>query len=96
MTFTDRLHEHLRRAILEALHASPNYGLHEYILLEQVQALGLGTTRERLREDTQWLETMALISAERVEGALILKLTGTGDDVVRGLSQVPGIARPRP
>lgn len=96
MTFAEQLSARIRLAILQALQASADFGLHEYVLLERIQSLGLGTTRDALRTETTWLANLALLNSERVEGALILRITGDGDDVVKGLNTVPGIARPRP
>lgn len=88
--------EHMRLAILEALSVAGAYRLHEYLLLERVRALGLGTTRDALRGELAWLAEQGLMTQDAIEGAIIATLTDRGLDVAQGLAVVPGVARPRP
>lgn len=88
--------EHVRLAILETLGVAGAYRLHEYLLLERVRALGLGTTRDALRGELAWLAEQGLINQDTIEGAAIAALTDRGLDVAEGLAVVPGVSRPRP
>lgn len=95
-TAADLVREHVRLTILDALGVAPAYRLHEYLLLERVRALGLGTTRDALRGQLEWLAEQGLIGREVIEDAFICTLTERGLDVAQGLAVVPGVSRPRP
>lgn len=92
----ESIRAHLRLAILQILEATSGYGLHEYLLLERLRALGLGTTTADLHADLQWLATRALIRLEPVGEGAVAHLTGEGQGVVRDTAPVAGVARPRP
>jgi DNA-binding GntR family transcriptional regulator len=96
MTFTDQLREQIRLAVLQCLEAASAYTLHEYLILERIRALGLGTTRDALRAEFAWLEETGLLTIEPVESAVIATLTARGADAARDYAHVPGVARPRP
>lgn len=96
MTFTDQLRGQIRLAILEILEVANGYALHEYLIIERIRALGLGTTRDTLRTELAWLEETGLLEVQEVEAAVVPRLSERGLDVVRGYAQVPGVARPRP
>lgn len=96
MSFSEHFSEFLRLAILESLFKAAGYGLHEYLLLESVRALGLGTTRDRLRAELAWLAEQGLIEHDALEVAWVVRLTNRGSDAAAGLAQVPGVARPKP
>ena len=94
-TLAERLREQLRLTVLQTLAACGDYRLHEYLLLERVRDLGLGTTRDQLRGAIVWLGEQGLVQAEEIEGALVPRLSARGQDVAEGLATVPGVARPR-
>lgn len=97
MSLQDQLREHLRLAIVETLYAAPGYALHEYLLLDRVRALGLGTSRDMLRGEIAWLKEQGLVSIpDTIEGAYVPRLEDRGADVAQDLARVPGIARARP
>jgi hypothetical protein len=96
MTYAEQIRSHLRLAILQTLEISPGYGVHEYLLLERIQSLGLGTTRDALLAELAWLKETGLITTEDFPEAQVAHLTGRGVDAARGLALVPGVARPRP
>lgn len=95
-TLADQIAEQIRLAILQTLEVSPDYTLHEYLLLERVRALGLGTTRDALRAELAWLRDAGLVRIAGMDGADIPRLTDRGSDAAEGYAQVPGVARPRP
>lgn len=96
MTYTEQIRAHLRLAILQTLQRAPGYGLHEYLVLERVRALGLGSTVDTLRTEIDWLAEQGLVERAELEAAYVPRLTGRGADVAEGLAAVPGVARPRP
>ena len=96
MTYAEQLRAHLRLAVLQTLEVSPGYGVHEYLILDRIVALGLGTTRDALGAELAWLAETGLITTQPIEDALVAHLTRRGADVARGLAIVPGVVRPRP
>jgi len=96
MTYAEQVRSHIRLAILQTLQVSPGYGVHEYLLLERVQSLGLGTSRDALRVEIGWLSDAGLITTEPLEDALVARLTDRGIDAAAGQALIPGVARPRP
>jgi hypothetical protein len=96
MTIADQLREQIRLAILQTLEAAPAYTLHEYLLLEQVRGLGLGTTRDALRTELAWLEETGLLEVQDLGAAVTAHLSDRGQDAAKGYAQIPGVARPRP
>jgi hypothetical protein len=89
------LRERLRLTVLQTLAAGGDYRMHEYLLLDRVRDLGLGTTRDQLRGAIAWLAEQGLAQVEEIEGALVPRLTARGQDVAEGVAQVPGVTRPR-
>jgi Fe2+ or Zn2+ uptake regulation protein len=94
-SLAERLREQCRLVVLQTLSACGDYRLHEYLLLERVRDLGLGTTRDQLRAALAWLAEQGLVSLETIEEAAVPRLTARGQDVAEGLATVPGVARPR-
>jgi DNA-binding GntR family transcriptional regulator len=96
MTYAEQIRAHLRLAILQSIESVPGYGVHEYLLLERVRALGLGTSADALRTEFNWLAEQGLLEIEPLEAGSVARITARGADAARGLAIVPGITRPRP
>ncbi len=96
MSYLDTLAEHRRLALLEVLQTAPGYGLHEYLIRDQLRALGIACTMDVLRGDLAWLADLGAVTVAQAEHASIAQLTERGADVAAGLASVPGIARPSP
>lgn len=84
-----------RLILLQHLAAENDYTAHEHILREALRRLGHGVSSDWLRTQLAWLDEQDLIvlSGQMLK---VARLTARGDDVARGLSSVPGVARPRP
>lgn len=96
MTLQDQLSSQVRLAILQTLEAMPARALHEYVLLERIATLGLGTTTDTLHIELAWLAQDArLVTLDDVAGALIPRLTARGIEVATGRALCPGVARLR-
>lgn len=96
MNYAETLREHRRLGILQALAAAPGYGVHEYLLREQLRRLALAMSADGLRTELAWLAEQELIAVAEVEGAWVPQITQRGHDVAGGYAQVPGVARPAP
>lgn len=88
--------EEQRLAILQCLEPAVGYARHEYLLLEQVRALGLGVSHAAMRAELAWLSEAGLLTVDTVGEAQIARLTQHGVDAARGFASIPGVARPRP
>ncbi len=96
MTLHDELSSQVRLAILQACEAMPARALHEYVLLERIAALGLGTTTDTLHIELAWLRNEArLLTLDEVAFATVARLTPRGVEVALGRAICPGVARPR-
>lgn len=96
MSYLDTLAEHRRLAMLEVLQTAPGYGLHEYLIRDQLRALGIACTMDVLRADLAWLADLGAVTVVRTDAASIGRLTERGADLASGMAQTPGIARPGP
>jgi repressor of nif and glnA expression len=96
MNYNENMTAFRRLVILALLRSAPAYTLHEVTLKESLAKRGQAVGTDALRADLQWLHEQGLIFAEHPDGVWFAQLTARGDDVERGLTQVPGVARPEP
>ncbi|HWO99175.1 MAG TPA: hypothetical protein VNL74_00905 [Methylococcus sp.] len=88
--------EQRRLEILRLLVPAPAYTLDQTMLAKGIEARGLAVSRDRLQTDLHWLAEQDLIVGQQPGGVWIATLTVRGLDVARGLTVVPGVARPEP
>ena len=88
--------EHLRLAVLQILAADADYAHNELVLSSALGLVGHGVSRDSLRTELAWLAEQGLVSIEDISGIQVSRLLSRGQDVSRGVAQVPGIARPQP
>ena len=63
------------------------------LLRAALRTVSYGVPRAQVHEDAAWLERHGLVSREDVGGALIMKITRRGLDVVTGDEVVEGVER---
>lgn len=88
--------EQRRLAVLQLLAGKSSYTLDETVLAKGLAAQGLAISRDRLKTDLAWMEEQSLLAGNQPGGVWIATLTMRGLDVSRGLTVVPGVARPEP
>ncbi len=99
LSFSDRIREETRLAILRCLAEAPEYTAADGLLHGQVNAVGLVCSLAQLRAQMAWLNELGLVVTQRAGGELgitLATLTAMGLDVSSGRARVPGVARPRP
>ncbi len=85
-----------RLNILQLLNEDPDYSANETLVQELLEFCGYGVSMDVVRTDLAWLEEQSLLSLRDVAGCKIATLRSRGVDAAKGVSIVPGIARPRP
>jgi Fe2+ or Zn2+ uptake regulation protein len=95
-TIADAARSHLRRQLLEGLHASADYTSHECVLRDLLDAAGIRVAAAAVRHELQWLADAGLVRVERLGDGWLATLREAGADVAQGRAQRDGIARPRP
>lgn len=88
--------EDRRRAVLSLLADSHAYQAGAPMLQMVLAGLGHAVSLDAVVADLAWLRDAGLLGLREVGGVHIATLSGRGLDVARGLTQVPGVARPRP
>lgn len=88
--------ENRRLEILGILKEDPGYETNAGIIQGSLGWLGLQTSMDRVRTDLAWLKEQGLVTLSEVGGVQLAKITQQGLDCARGLSRIPGVARPAP
>ena len=88
--------EQARLAILEILSTDSAYRHNEGVLYSALHQLGHSASSDQVRSELAWLEEQGLIRVETVGDVSVASLLERGLDCARGLTRVPGVARPRP
>lgn len=98
-SFAERVREEARLQALRCLNDASDYTAPDMLLHDSLLQQGLTISLSGLRVELAWLNEQGLVVTQRPGGATgitIATLTERGSDVARGLSLVPGVARPRP
>lgn len=91
------LDAHIRLAALRLLDGQASYQANDSVLLQAVNAMGLGCTRDQMRGHLVWMEEQRLVTRiEVATGLVVATLTERGSDVANGRSIIPGVQRPSP
>ena len=88
--------EDRRLAVLTLLADSHAYQAGAPMLQMVLAGLGHAVALDTVVADLAWLRDAGLVSLREVGTVHIATLSARGLDVARGLTQVPGVARPRP
>ena len=82
-----------RAIILRFLSEDFDHSIDTELLRAALRTVSYGVPRAQVHEDAAWLERHGLVSREDVGGALIMKITRRGLDVVAGDGVVEGVER---
>ena len=85
-----------RLAILLLLQQDQDYSINDQLMQTLLSQVGHGVALAVVKADFSWLEQVGLLAVNDLGGCAVAVLRSEGLDVARGLSTVPGIARPRP
>lgn len=95
-TYTQRVREAARLAILAELAASAGYETNHSVLTSALHDSGIRWSATAVRSEMEWLAEAGLVSTRTVEPFTIARLTERGRDVEGGLAFVDGVKRPDP
>ena len=88
---------HLRITLLRLLEAQPGYKANSSLLCDGSDAVGLTTTRDRVKTELAWLAEQGLLRVQTLDNGLVVAtLTERGLDVATGRVRVPGVKPPGP
>lgn len=93
-TYAERLLEDRRLVLLRLLEDLPGYMSNSSVLTKLLPSFGHLVSRDVVRGQIAWLAEQGLVKADDVDDVTVVTLTERGLDVARGLSIVPGVARP--
>lgn len=93
-SFSDLRRAARRRDILLLASESGRIGCSEELLALGLEGRGVGAARDAIAIDVAWLEEQGLVRTLSGDGQRVVIITQRGDDVCRGLADVPGVARP--
>lgn len=93
-SFAERLTEDRRLQLLRTLAELPGYRSNANVLTTLMDSIGHAMSRAQINAQLQWLAEVFLVELTDIDGLLLVVLTPYGHDVARGLSSVPGVARP--
>jgi Fe2+ or Zn2+ uptake regulation protein len=94
MSLVDIKNEHQRRSILNALSAMVGFGANHSMVRDTCASFGVEMSNDTIKTQLYWLEEQGLVSVKTQGNYLIAELKSRGQDVVNGLTFVPGIKRP--
>lgn len=94
MSFAARLTEDRRLVLLRILADLPGYRSNSSVLRNLLDGFGHAVGRDYVATQLHWLAEQTLVTLSDLDGLLLVTLTPYGHDVARGLSHVPGVARP--
>lgn len=94
-SYRDIVTEDQRLTVLRFLMDEPDYATNEHVLRKVLAERGHDISAAQLRGHLAWLDEQGLVIAMG-DQVRIARLTTAGDDVARGRSAYPGVARPGP
>lgn len=96
MSFNEFLREDQRLVILQVLEQDSDYSHNEQVIKRMLKALGHNMSSDQVRTQLHWLKEQDMVSLTETAGITVARLTERGQDVAKGSTIAPGIARPRP
>ncbi len=87
-----------RLAILRFLAEAAGYGSNTSTLQHALDKIGHSVSRDTVEADAAWLAEQELATVEHPEGlpVTVVRITGRGLDVSKGLATHPGVDKPLP
>lgn len=92
----DIIREEARLIILRELHAQTNYALHDGLLQAVLESFGISKSRDWIREELNWLDTMGAITRTEQGTVVVAQLTPKGLEHVEHRLVIEGVKRPTP
>ena len=93
--YAENLRQDRPLALLQPLVGAPDYPAHAHLLRTALEGFGHRVSFDAVRGDLAWLAEQGLVLVTGGE-IPVATLTVRGEDVARGRSQVPGVARKLP
>lgn len=94
LDYPEALRQDRRLALLQTLLGAPDYTAHGHLLRAALENFGHRVSFDAVRGDLAWLAEQGLLLAG--DQIPVATLTVRGEDVARGRTQVPGVARKLP
>lgn len=96
-SFNERYREDRRAWLLKMLSEQPGYRANNATLYLAASHYGIAASNDDVLTDLNWLQEQGLIGLERVtDSVAVATLLSRGQDVVHGLTSVPGVSRLQP
>lgn len=92
----DIIREDARLIILRELHAQSNYALNDSLLQQTLESFGIARTREWVREEIGYLETMGAVAKTVAGTVTVARLLPKGVEHVERRIVIEGVKRPSP
>ena len=96
MSYQETLRKHRRLGILRHLEACAEYTSNASILADVLDGVGVGSTRDQVLTELQWLEDNGFVSLEEKASFVVATATQSGVEIARGRATHPLIQRPSP
>lgn len=96
MQYSEFVTRDLRLVLLRALARQPRYTGSEVILQKEAEAFGHSRSRDAIRSELRYLESVGALRLKEESSYLIATLTRRGHDHVEGLAEIEGINLPSP
>ena len=96
MAYKDIVSESRRLEILRILKEDPGYQTNQGIIQSALAAVGLDSSADMVQTEIAWLDEQGLVDMSEIGSIRLAKITQRGLDCAKGLSRVPGVARPNP
>lgn len=93
--YAENLRQDRRLALLQTLVGAPDYTAHGHLLRTALEGFGHRVSFDAVRGDLAWLAEQGLVLVTGGE-IPVATLTVRGEDVARGRTLVPGVARKLP
>ena len=90
--------EDLRLTLLKSLQGQPGFSSNESVLQKEAAEFGLQRSREVIRSEMRFLQSLGAVRLREVAEAsvLIAILTARGDDHLKGFTRLEGVGPPTP
>lgn len=96
LDYPEALRQDRRLALLQTLLSAPDYTAHGHLLRTALEGYGHRVSFDAVRGDLAWLAEQGLLLLANADQIPVATLTVRGEDVARGRTQVPGVARKLP
>ena len=95
-SYAEDITRHRRLAVLRHLSEVTDYVSNASVLQGVLRSLGLALSWDALMTELFWLREQGFVTFDPDAGFIVVTATRRGVDVAQGLSEHPGVQRPRP